>query len=158
MLLLSIGNLVQATKISTGLTHSCALLSDGSIRCWGESNSNGELGNGQTTTSYWDNPVVVVSGITEATSISCGGSFSCAVLTDGGVKCWGGIVDSSTPVSVIGITAATGIASGDGHACALLTGGMIKCWGYNSNGQLGDGTITDRSSPASVWYLNSGVY
>jgi alpha-tubulin suppressor-like RCC1 family protein len=53
-------------------------------------------------------------------------------------------------VEVSGITTATSIALGGYHSCAVLTDGTMKCWGYNGNGELGDGTTTDRTTPVEV--------
>jgi alpha-tubulin suppressor-like RCC1 family protein len=150
-----------ATAISAGYLHACALLTDGSVRCWGY-NHLGELGNG--TTGY-SSPPVVVSGITTATAIAAGLDHTCALLTGGSVRCWGynwagelgngTTTFSSTPVAVSGITTATAISAagtvyGQDHTCALLTGGSVTCWGYNGYRQLGDGTTTDGSTPVAV--------
>ena len=145
------------TAITAGATHTCALLSDGSVRCWG-SNELGELGDGTTT----DSPTpVAVSGITNATAIAAGGDHTCALLADGSVECWGNnqegqlgngtmTTSSSTPVSVSGITTATAIAGGYYYTCAVLADGSVKCWGDNGSGDLGDGTTTPSSTPVSV--------
>jgi len=166
-----VSGITTAQSIALGRTHSCALLLGGTVKCWG-SNSYGQLGDGTTTRvgSGRSSPVEV-SGITTATSIALGGSHSCAVLTDSTVKCWGynyngqlgdgTTTDRTTPVEVSGITtaanaavfanrAAASISLGNSHSCALLTGGAVKCWGSNNQGQLGDGTTTQRTTPVEV--------
>ena len=136
--------------------HSCALLTDGKMKCWGR-NDVGQLGDGTTTSS---STPVEVSNIKTATSIALGGYHSCALLTDGAMKCWGNndqgqlgdgtTTNRATPVEASGITTATSIALGYSHSCALLTDGKIKCWGRNDYGQLGDGTTTSSSTPVEV--------
>ncbi len=145
-----------ASKVAAGNSHSCAALSDGTVKCWGN-NFYGQLGNGTTTNS---SVPVSVSGITNATVVAADNNHSCAALSDGTVKCWGknyygGLgngttTNSSVPVSVSGITTATAVSAGSGHSCALLSDGMVKCWGYNAYGELGDGTTTSSNVPVSV--------
>jgi alpha-tubulin suppressor-like RCC1 family protein len=157
-----ISGITTATSIATNFQHSCAVLTDGTIECWGF-NAQGQLGDGTTTSSFAS--TVTVSGITTATSIDTGSSHSCAVLTDGKVKCWGEndsgqlgdgtTTDRTTPVEVSGITTATSVVLGDDHSCAVLTDGTAKCWGDNSAGELGDGTTTDRTTPVEVTFLLS---
>ena len=158
-----VSGITTATSLAPGGSqpnyHSCALLTGGTVKCWG-SGYYGQLGNEITGTTADSATPVDVTGITTATSIAVGGQFSCAVLTDGTVKCWGENIygqlgngtttpqTSTTPVDVSGITTATSIALGHAHACALLTDGAVMCWGYNDKGQLGDGTSeTQRSEP-----------
>jgi alpha-tubulin suppressor-like RCC1 family protein len=96
-----------------------------------------------------------------ATAISAkSGLITCAVLSVGGVDCWGqngegGLgngtdEDSAMPVQATGITSAIETTVGGGYACALLSGGSIDCWGDNRDGQLGNGTTTDSTTPVAV--------
>jgi alpha-tubulin suppressor-like RCC1 family protein len=143
-----VSGITTATAISAGDSHTCALLSNHTVKCWGY-NYYGQLGNGAFGDGSSSPIPVQVSGITTATTISAGGSHTCAMLSGGAVKCWGynyygqlgnnSWTNSSTPVQVSGITTAAAISTGDSHTCALLTGGTVKCWGYNYYGQLGNG-------------------
>jgi alpha-tubulin suppressor-like RCC1 family protein len=156
-------NMTTATSIGSGTDHSCALLSDGTIQCWGE-NEYGQLGNGNQ--SDWPYPAAAVSGISTATAVVGGGSHTCALLSDQTVRCWGyngtgqlgnnSTTNSSTAVTVSSLTGVTALAAGITHTCALLSGGTVKCWGWNGSGQLGDGTTNDSLIPVTVSSL-SGV-
>jgi alpha-tubulin suppressor-like RCC1 family protein len=161
----SITPLQSATSVAAGDLHTCALLSDGTVRCWGL-NNYGQLGNGTQADSSIP---VGVNEITTAVAISAGDFHTCAVLSDGTVKCWGannsgqlgngnntgpescsGISCSITPITVSEITTATTIATGTNHTCALLSDGTVRCWGDNSSGQLGNGTQTNSFTPVGV--------
>ena len=146
------GQCSDPVAISAGYQHSCALLSGGTVACWGL-NGNGQLGSGSTSDAW---APVAVSGLTGVTAVSAGFQHSCAVLSNGAAVCWGRndggqlgngtTAGSPTPVSVAGLSGATAIAAGeggaDGHSCALLSGGTVQCWGANNAGQLGNGTMT----------------
>jgi alpha-tubulin suppressor-like RCC1 family protein len=157
------GKPTPATAVATGYAHSCALTSNGGVRCWGL-NDQGQLGDG--TTANRSTPVDVSDLSSGVTAIAGGTFHTCALMRAGGVKCWGEnrsgqlgdgtTTDRLTPVDVGGLSGVTAIAAGF-HTCALLTTGGVKCWGENFGGQLGDGTTTDRSTPVDVVGLASGV-
>jgi len=140
------------TRIATGSDHSCALMSTGGVKCWG-SNRFGELGDG--TTSDRLTPVDVLGLSRGVTAIAAGGFHSCALVSAGGVKCWGG--KDLTPVDVFGLSGVTAITVGSTHNCALTSSRGVKCWGQNDNGQLGDGTTGNRLTPVDVLSVSGGV-
>ncbi len=152
--------------IASGGDETCAVLASGGIKCWG-ANAAGQLGNG--TVTPMSTVPVTVSGIANATSVAVGAeSSSCAVLSNGTLKCWGandsgelgtGTTSApvSTPVQVGSLAGVVGVGIGWNHTCALLGSGAVHCWGFNYQGELGDGTTTDRYIPAVVPALASGV-
>lgn len=149
--------------VESGYLHTCAVLSNGRIKCWGK-NRFGALGDGTTNSSLI--PVDVV-GITNAVAVSLGFEHTCALTSTGGVKCWGlnnsGMLgdgtytNTSTPVDVIGLTSGVSkIANGEYHSCALLSGGGARCWGKNISGQLGNNTVYSSGVPVDVSGFSSG--
>jgi hypothetical protein len=100
--------------------------------------------------------------------ISLGFDSGCALTTGGGVQCWGyngngQLGDGTrtmrlTPVDVFGLTSGVAaISAGWDHTCAVMNTGGVKCWGNNADGEIGDGTKTDRLKPVDVTGLSSGV-
>ena len=153
------------SAVATGSHHTCALLNTGAVHCWG-SNGSGELGNGSKFNVVV--PVPVVGLKAKASAISAGPSYTCALLSDGSVSCWGrgdigqvgngGKSGSAVPVQVVGLKGGVkAIVSGQAHNCALLSGNSVRCWGYNSKGQLGDGTTKGALTPVVATGLNAGV-
>ena len=150
-------------------SHTCALVTGGTVKCWGF-NDAGQLGDNSTTNR--STPVDVWFEMSGFAAISAGGSHTCALITGGTAKCWGyngfgqlgvdttttsptGI--SSRPVEVSGLTGITAISAGGDSSCALVTGGTVKCWGANGNGQLGDGSTTSSSTPVAVSGIEATV-
>lgn len=161
---------VQATGLSNIVDvsaysmHTCAVDSSGAAYCWG-SNGYGKLGDGTFTNHY---TAAAVTGVSTAIGVSVGSEHSCAVLSSGSVKCWGqnlygqlGIGFTSSyslsPVTVLNLSNTVALASGAYYSCALDSSGGVRCWGQNGNGQLGDGTITDKSGPVSVSGISTAV-
>ncbi len=171
------GPLTGIARLELGGAHTCALLTDGTARCWGD-NESGELGNGSTsptTNHHAFLPVVVKNAAGTAplagiTQLAAGNQFTCALLTSATARCWGEntngqlgdntttrrllpvVVKNSTgtaPLSGIAQLAA-GLSVNDGFACARLTNGTARCWGGNPFGQLGDGTTVRRPLPVVV--------
>lgn len=122
-------------EISAGSEHTCALISDGSVKCWG-SNTLGELGDGSN--AQRNMPVSVV-GLPAATSVDLGESTSCALLASSEVACWGlgywgqlgdgTQLDSNLPRIVPSLSDVIDISVGPSQVCAVLSSGIVKCWG-----------------------------
>ncbi|MCB9651235.1 MAG: hypothetical protein H6730_32260 [Deltaproteobacteria bacterium] len=123
----------EVVAISAGRSHACALMADGTARCWG-ANTNGELGD--TTRTHRVTPVEVyqADGVVE---LDLAG-FSCGRWRDGSVRCWGAYRSDGVetyPRAVEGIRDAVEISVGTAHGCARLSDGTVRCWGYNGDGQ-----------------------
>ncbi|MEZ4704431.1 MAG: hypothetical protein R3A11_04455 [Bdellovibrionota bacterium] len=166
----SLGTGLTAAQLAAGESHTCALLTNGQVKCWGR-NYAGQLGLGNTSNrgdnsnEMGDNlsAVSLGTGVT-ATQIVAGGDHTCALLSNGQVKCWGrnyygqlGLGDTDNrgdgpnemgnnlPTVSLGTgLIATQISSGMYHSCALLNNGQVKCWGFNGDGELGLGDSQDR--------------
>jgi alpha-tubulin suppressor-like RCC1 family protein len=154
-----------AKAIAAGSGHTCALLNDDSVKCWGD-NAYGQLGLGDSGSGTRrlapaETPVALGEGRT-AKAIAAGPRHTCALLNDDSVKCWGwnqygqlGLGDNTnrnapeaTPVALG--AGAKAISAGFFHTCALLVDSTVKCWGVNGYGQLGMGDNTARTAPAAT--------
>ncbi len=155
-------------SISTGSYYTCALTSGGGAKCWG-ANWNGQLGDGSAVNR---SAPVDVSGLTSGVAAIAGthgaGAHTCALTESGQAKCWGrnsegqlgdGSTYAYTPtsVNVSGLSNPVAISLGMWQTCALTLDTGMSCWGGNFNGQLGDGTITERHAPTDVTGLSSGI-
>lgn len=167
----------HAVDVSAGLSHTCAVLDAGSVRCWGQDES-GKLGN-DTAPAQEDPataPDVDLGGVA-AVSVDAGYDHSCAVLVDGHLRCWGasgggdlGLGDARTigddeavasvpPVELGAGRTVVSVAVGLRHTCAVLDDGSVRCWGDGAGGQHGLGTtedIGDDESPDSVPAVDLG--
>lgn len=167
----SLGAGSQVTAINVGDYHSCALKSDGTVLCWG-GNQYGQIGDGTTTNQLVP---IAVSGFgpdSGVIAVSAGTDHTCALKSNGAVLCWGDnrygqIGDGSTssrlvPTAVSGLGTGSdviAVSAGGDHTCALKLDGALLCWGRNRDGQIGDGSTTDRSIPTAVsgFAAGSGV-
>lgn len=129
--------LKDAKKIVVGLGHACALMSDGSVLCWG-SGYSGEIGNGKKKSSAIPVPV---PGLENVVDVAAGASTVCAVLADGQVMCWGknGYRQASptsrdnqlSPVIVPGVNDAKAVGMAANISCAVHQDNRMSCWGEN---------------------------
>lgn len=163
------GSRLQQTRISTFANTTCAVLDDGTARCWG-ANDEGQVGK-ETRTASEPLPAVV-SSISSIVSIAVGGRHACAIANGGAVGfvvyCWGDntwgqlgdgtTTDRSTPVLVQGLTNPIAITAGEDHTCAIMVDGTARCWGANSNGRLGTGSVNSyQTSPQAVQGLTGVI-
>lgn len=156
-----------ASAIAVGLEHSCAIVG-GAVWCWG-SNARGQLG-AMVDVASSSIPLEVV-GVSDATALTAGRNFTCALTTSNAVRCWGddamGQLGSGSagtfspiPVTVTGLSAPIAslhAAAGANHTCALTTTGLVHCWGGNLSGQLGDGSTDDRGAPVAMTGVSGAI-
>ena len=156
--------LIVAPPLETRAAGSTAI--PGTGWAWGN-NGEGELGNGTTTNSKVPVQVSLPPGTT-VTAVAAGGNHSLALTSTGQVLAWGAntwgqlgngtTINSSAPVpvSLPSGTTVTAIAGGSAHSLALTSTGQVFAWGNNAYGQIGNGTITNSSTPVPV-SLSSGT-
>ena len=179
--LLDATELTGAAGITAGADHTCAWLTNGEAMCWG-GGFYGRLGDGSTSNSarlYASNVCETGNGtctikLTGVAAVAAGAGFTCALLTDESVTCWGGdnalgqlgtgtfaggVIRLPTD-SVTGILTGQGakqLSTGDAHACVILGAGTMRCWGQNNiwspdpnAGRIGDGTADNTARPHGV--------
>ncbi len=166
-----------AVDLAAGADHACAVLEDGTLRCWG-ANGSGQLGLGHTQV-IGDNETPELEGAValegKVLEVVAGLAHTCVLLEGGRVQCWGDggvgatghgdtrtIGDDELAASVgdlaLGGTA-VGLTAGRRHTCARLDTGALRCWGNNDAGQLGLGhtqAVGDDEVPAEARALEFG--
>ena len=150
--------------IAVGGFHTCALLVDGNIKCWG-ANWHGQVGDDSKDERHL--PVYVVGLGAPAIAITAGKYHTCALLETGGVQCWGynmygqlgnnSQVDRPVPQDVVWLDDnVQAITAGENHSCALSTSGTVLCWGNNAEGEIGNGNIDMQLTPILIESLGEG--
>jgi alpha-tubulin suppressor-like RCC1 family protein len=175
-----VGSMQEVQDIVLGIGHMCVLLKSKQVKCWG-ANGAGQLGYGDNvqrnfnTASIGDSLPAIDLGLQRyATQITAGNSFTCALLDNTCVKCWGGnnfgqlgygdtitrgdepgeMGDNLPCVDIAGTSnqsVAKVVSSSFGrHSCAILSGGGAKCWGQGSSfGILGYSNHISRGDHAN---------
>jgi alpha-tubulin suppressor-like RCC1 family protein len=177
---INLGEGRTAASVCGGGAHTCALLDNNKVKCWGDK-SMGALGTGNTnhvgsvgkdpfgyaSTAMADLDYVFLGTDRTAVSLACGMYHTCVIMDNGKVKCWGynydgqlgqddttdrgmvaGDMEALQPVNLGAGYTAVGISAGQTHTCAILSTGKLKCWGGNTYGQLGVDDKTKRGNTA----------
>jgi alpha-tubulin suppressor-like RCC1 family protein len=155
--------ITDAVRIGLGGFHSCAIVKDGTVECWGR---NSELQVGAPAFSESVTTPTIIAGVTNALTLSAGGTYSCA-LTNKSVKCWGsgvnGLLGDGKNLSRANAEVVTAlgegplsIGAGYNHACAIVSNrgasnGGAKCWGVGLAGS------PDTNMPVNVQGLSIGA-
>lgn len=156
-------------QVGLGLQHTCALLGDGTLTCWG-AQADGRLANGEFDDTTKPSPVLAFNEdfdtVQYAVALAVGDRHGCIVTRSGTVECWGdngagqlGRDPATLPMSEItlavpGLQGVTAIAAGSVHTCALADG-LVYCWGDNTFRQLG--RLTDATHRAYEARVVEGI-
>lgn len=154
----------QAIALALGDQHTCVLLNNNSVKCWG-SNMDGQLGN-------TSDGIIDLGVGKSAVAISAAMYHTCALLDDASVKCWGASEKNTNGTTIsmyqsIAINLGTNrtalaISTWGQNTCVLLDNGGLKCWGINNEGQLGIENTVNRGGANdtlgdSLPYVNMGT-
>ena len=164
-----------ARYVAAGGDHSCAILSDSSVWCWG-GNASGQVGTGALSERELD--AKAGRDVDRHRGRLPAAATPARSTRTNGVRCWGSNFygelgtatiptmepfESATPVTAdLGGGSVAGLAGGVGaHACTLLSTGAVRCWGSNFAGELGDGTAATSApygrTPQSVSGISGTV-
>lgn len=169
----AVGTPEPLSSIDAGAVLACGIAASGSAYCWG-GNASAQLGDGTTTTRF--TPTLVAGGISFATIRAARNNQStghtCGIARDGTAYCWGydthgqtgtlatdscagdglpsAVACTRSPTIVAGLGDAVAIDAGVVHSCAISSTGTMRCWGFNAEGELGDGTNTERPTPRPI--------
>jgi len=147
--------------LALGPRHTCGILDDGSVSCWGGNNDYGVFGDGSTNNSTYPRTAQLPAGRT-AISISAGLGHTCAILDNSSGMCWGwnefgqlgdGTTNNSTAPIFVSMPHGAGLAeisAGMRHTCGVAINGSVYCWGAHGEGALGLGPGVDSDVPAYV--------
>lgn len=145
----------SVVELVSGNYHSCARLSNGRVRCWGN-NAFGQLGR-EPNSPYTSAQPLEVDFPTELSGLAAGGDNTCGITPGGDAYCWGynasGELGDGTdeerngPVKVINLNNVTALALSPVHSCALTADHQIFCWGANYTGTLGTGDTFSTFAP-----------
>jgi len=157
---MQIGSATNWRSVSAGPRHTMAIREDGTLWGWGH-NQHRQLGD--NTTQPQRNSPVQIGSATNWKYVSAGHSHTMAITTDGWLLGWGnnqygqlGIGWTSAPRPTpervaVGMTQNwLSVSAGNNYTTASRQGGSLWAWGQNWDGQLGDGTTTQRNHPTQI--------
>ncbi|MFN3258845.1 MAG: RCC1 domain-containing protein [Ilumatobacter sp.] len=157
--------LANVVQITSGGYHTCAVINDGTISCWGD-NNEGKVGIDPASSSVVSSPTAV-AGVVDVVEASTSLGNTCALDGGGDAYCWGdgdegalgnGTNDSSfVPLLVPFSGPVADVAAGDLYLCAALQSGTVECVGDGSDGQLGDGNATQSYTIVEVVDIDTAV-
>jgi alpha-tubulin suppressor-like RCC1 family protein len=161
----SVTAIAVGADVTTGEGHTCALLANHTVECWGD-NTDQDLGLASDGGAMmWTALPSPVQGISTAVAIQAHATGACALLSDATVKCWGGVLgngtggESAVPVPVSGLTGVVSLSAGSTAqtVCAVRSDHTAMCWGSNLQGQLGNGAASGSLDSSDVPVQVSGL-
>lgn len=158
-----VGTLTDWSQVAGGLAHTAAVKTGGTIWTWGRP-SRGQLGLNSNTV-YRSSPTQV-GALTNWAQVACGALHTVSVKTNGTLWAWGyntrgelgqnTVINRSSPVQIGSLSNWSQVACGGSHTVAVKTDGTLWAWGKNDLfGNLGDGTVINRSSPVQIGALTN---